>query len=55
MFIFATVVRKTRLDNRFAPRLLAKSGTDTHKIVLAFMVGTASMSTVMSDLPACTI
>ena len=55
MFLFAAVVRQTGLDNRFALWLLAKSGTDTKKIVLAFMVGTAAMSTVMSDVPACAI
>ena len=55
MFLFAAVVRKTELDNRFAHWLLAKSGTDTRKIVLAFMVGTAVMSSIMSDVPACAI
>ena len=55
MFLFAAVVRQTGLDNRFAHWLLAKSGTDTRKVVLAFMVGTATMSTVMSDVPACAI
>ena len=55
MFLFAAVVRQTGLDNRFALWLLAKSGTDARKIVLAFMVGTAAMSTVMSDVPACAI
>ncbi len=55
MFLFAAVVRQTGLDNRFAHWLLAKSGTDSRKVVLAFMVGTATMSTVMSDVPACAI
>ena len=55
MFLFAAVVRQTGLDNRFAYWLLAKSGTNTRKVLLAFMVGTATMSTVMSDVPACAI
>lgn len=55
MFLFAADVRQTGLDNRFALWLLAKSGTDARKIVLAFMVGTAAMSMVMSDVPACAI
>ena len=55
MFLFAAVVRQTGLDNRFACWLLTKSGNNTRKVVLAFMVGTATMSTVMSDVPACAI
>mgnify|MGYP003327678819 CR=1 FL=1 len=55
MFLFAAAVRQTGLDNRFAYWLLAKSGTNTRKVVLAFMVGTATMSPVMSDVPACAI
>jgi|TARA_B110000495_G_scaffold199984_1_gene214374 sodium-dependent dicarboxylate transporter 2/3/5 len=55
MFLFAAVVRQTKLDIRFARWLLAKSGTDTRRIVLAFMVGTAAMSSIMSDVPACAI
>ena len=55
MFLFAADVRQTGLDNRFALWLFAKSGTDARKIVLAFMVGTAAMSMVLSDVPACAI
>ena len=38
MFVFAAVVRETKLDSRFAQWLLSKSGTDTRKILLAFMI-----------------
>ncbi|QXD23311.1 anion permease [Opitutia bacterium ISCC 51] len=55
MFLFAAVVRETKLDSRFAHWLLSKSGTDTRKILLAFMIGTAVVSSVMSDVPACAL
>ena len=55
MFLFAAVVRQSKLDDRFAHWLLSKSGTNTSKIVLAFMVGTAIVSSIMSDVPACAI
>ena len=55
MFVFAAVVRETKLDSRFAQWLLSKSGTNTRKILLAFMIGTAVVSSVMSDVPACAL
>tara|TARA_B100001123_G_scaffold386087_1_gene460150 strand:- start:2293 stop:3708 length:1416 start_codon:yes stop_codon:yes gene_type:complete len=55
MFLFAAVVRQTELDSRFAHWLLSKSGTDTRKILLAFMIGTAVISSIMSDVPACAV
>lgn len=55
MFLFAAVVRETKLDSRFAHWLLSKSGTDTRRILLAFMIGTAVVSSIMSDVPACAL
>ena len=55
MFLFAAAVRQTNLDSRFAHWLLSKSGTNTRKILLAFMIGTAVVSSIMSDVPACAL
>ena len=55
MFLFAAVVRQTKLDDRFARWLLSKSGTNTRYIILAFMAGTGVISSIMSDVPACAL
>ncbi len=55
MFVIAQAVVSSGLDRRFALWLLSKAGTDSRRVVVAFMVGTCLISTVMSDVPATAI
>jgi len=55
MFIFAASIRHAKLDRRFAYWLLERSGTKTRNVIFAFMCGTAAISSIMSDVPACAI
>lgn len=55
MFCLAVAFTNTGLAKRFASSLLRWAGTDTRRIVVALMVGTAATSTIMSDVPACAI
>ena len=55
MFCIAEVVVGSGLARRFAVALLIRSGQDSRRVVLAFMVGTATISTIMSDVPAAAI
>jgi sodium-dependent dicarboxylate transporter 2/3/5 len=55
MFCIAQAFVSSGLDRRFALWLLALGGTDSRRVVLAFMAGTAGISTIMSDVPACAI
>jgi sodium-dependent dicarboxylate transporter 2/3/5 len=55
MFCIAEVVVGSGLARRFAVLLLMRSGQDSRRVVLAFMVGTAVISSVMSDVPAAAI
>ena len=55
MFVIAQVFTNTGLDRRFAYWLLAKAGGSTRRTVLLFMVGTAALSTVVSDVPCCAV
>ncbi len=55
MFLFAACIRHVKLDHRFAHWLLERSGTNTKSVVFAFMFGTAAISSIMSDVPACAI
>lgn len=55
MYILAGAVQETGLDRRFALYLLTKSGTNSKRVVLALMFGTAMLSTLMSDVPACAV
>jgi solute carrier family 13 (sodium-dependent dicarboxylate transporter), member 2/3/5 len=55
MFVIAQAFTHTGLDRRFACWLLAKAHGSTHRAVLLFMVGTAAMSTVISDVPCCAV
>lgn len=55
MFVIAQAFTNTGLDRRFACWLLAKARGSTHRAVLLFMVGTATMSTVISDVPCCAV
>jgi sodium-dependent dicarboxylate transporter 2/3/5 len=55
MFVIATAFQASGLDRRFALTLLRRAGASSQRILLAFMVGTAAISTIMSDVPACAI
>jgi sodium-dependent dicarboxylate transporter 2/3/5 len=55
MFCIAEVVVSSGLARRFAVALLTRSGNDSRRVVLAFMVGTSTVSTIMSDVPAAAI
>jgi sodium-dependent dicarboxylate transporter 2/3/5 len=55
MFCISTAFQVSGLDRRFALSLLRRAGADSKLILLAFMVGTAAISTIMSDVPACAI
>jgi len=55
MFVLAGVVVQTGLDRRFALALMARSGTSSRRVLLALMVGTACLSSIMSDVPACAV
>jgi len=55
MFLIAAVIHDCGLDRRFAGWLLARAGTDSRRVLLAFMAGTAAISTFVSDVPACAI
>ena len=55
MFCIAQVVVDSGLARRFAVALLIRSGNDSRRVVLAFMVGTATISTIVSDVPAAAV
>lgn len=55
MFLIAAVVSETGLDHRFASWLLRRAGTSSKRVVLAFMLGTAVASGIVSDVPICAI
>jgi sodium-dependent dicarboxylate transporter 2/3/5 len=55
MFFVAQALTNTGLDRRFAFWLLSKANGSTHRLVLLFMVGTAAVSTVVSDVPCAAV
>jgi sodium-dependent dicarboxylate transporter 2/3/5 len=55
MFCIAIVVVDSGLARRFALVLLERAGSDSRRVVLAFMVGAAVMSTVVSDVPVAAV
>jgi len=55
MFCIAQVVVDSGLARRLAVALLIRSGNDSRRVVLAFMVGTATVSTIVSDVPAAAV
>jgi sodium-dependent dicarboxylate transporter 2/3/5 len=55
MFFLAAAITVSGVDRRFALWLLAHAGNDPRRVLLALMIGTATISTVMSDVPACAI
>ena len=55
MFCIAQVVVDSGLARRFALVLLERAGSDSRLVVLAFMVGAAVNSTVVSDVPVAAV
>ena len=55
MFCIAASVSNAGLDRRFAYWLLGRAGTDSRRVIIAIIVGTAATSVVISDVPACAI
>jgi len=55
MFVIAQAFTSTGLAQRFACWLLAKAGGSTRRALLLFMVGTATLSTVVSDVPCAAV
>jgi sodium-dependent dicarboxylate transporter 2/3/5 len=55
MFCIAQVVVDSGLARRFALVLLDRARTDSRRVVLAFMVGAAIMSAVVSDVPVAAV
>lgn len=55
MFCIAQAFASSGVDRRFALWLLSRAGTDSRRVVLAFMIGTAALSTIMSDVPVTAI
>ena len=55
MFAIALAWVKTGLARRFALWMIAQAGTDARRTVYVFMIGTALISMIVSDVPAAAI
>ena len=55
MFCIAAAITSAGLERRFAYWLLDRAGTDSRRVVIALMLGSALTSTIISDVPACAI
>jgi sodium-dependent dicarboxylate transporter 2/3/5 len=55
MLFLAQAVIGAGLDRRFAFWLLDRAGSDSRRVVIALIVGSSAVSTIMSDVPACAI
>ena len=55
MFAIAFAWVKTGLARRFALWMIARAGTDARRTVYVFMIGTALISMIVSDVPAAAI
>ena len=55
MFAIAFAWVKTGLARRFALWMIAQAGTDARRAVYVFMIGTALISMIVSDVPAAAI
>ena len=55
MFFLAGALVASGADRRFALWLLSRAGSEPRRVLFALMAGTAAISTVMSDVPACAI
>ena len=54
-FIISVVFQQSGLARRVALWLISRSGTDTRRIILVFMLGCAVNASFMSNVPACAI
>ena len=55
MFVIAYAWVKTGLARRFAWWMLSKAGTDAKRVIYVFVLGTGTLSMVVSDVPAAAI
>jgi sodium-dependent dicarboxylate transporter 2/3/5 len=55
MFCIAQAFITSGLDRRFALWLLARAGTDSRRVLFAFLAGTGAVSTIVSDVPCTAI
>jgi solute carrier family 13 (sodium-dependent dicarboxylate transporter), member 2/3/5 len=55
MYFIAYGWLKTGLARRFALWMISKAGTDPKRVLFVLMVGTAAMSTVVSDVPCAAV
>lgn len=55
MFVIAQALSSSGLDRRFACWLLAKADGSTRRVVQLFMIGTAALSTIVSDVPCAAV
>jgi sodium-dependent dicarboxylate transporter 2/3/5 len=55
MYFIARAFSISGLDRKFALWLLARAGTDSRRVILAFMIGSGVLSTVVSDVPTAAI
>ena len=55
MFFLAAALTRSGLDRRFALSLLVRAGTDPRRVLLALMAGTATLSSILSDVAVCGI
>jgi solute carrier family 13 (sodium-dependent dicarboxylate transporter), member 2/3/5 len=54
-FVLASGLIASGLQGRFSSWLVARAGTDPRRLLFALMAGTATLSTVLSDVPTCAI
>jgi len=55
MFIIAFAWVKTGLARRFALWMISRAGTDARRVLWVFMIGTAAVSMIVSDVPCAAI
>ena len=55
MFIIALAWTKTGLARRFAWWMLSKAGTDATRVIYVFVIGSGTLSMIVSDVPAAAI
>jgi sodium-dependent dicarboxylate transporter 2/3/5 len=55
MFIIALAWVKTGLAHRFSLMVISIAGTNSRRVIYAFVIGTGMISTIVSDVPTCAI
>jgi sodium-dependent dicarboxylate transporter 2/3/5 len=55
MYCLATALVGSGIHHRFALHLLRRAGTDPKRVLGALLVGTATVSSIISDLPVCAV